>query len=222
MSNEIINFNTFYEKIKLILETGRNHSYRAVNFEMIKTYWKMGELIILEEQNGSETAEYGKMIIKKLSKKLTKEYGTGYSTTTLKYIRQFYLTFQNSHALSDQLTWTHYRLLLKVSKDEARQFYFKECIENNWSTRELDRQINSLLFERLTISKNSEEVKEIALEGQKILKPSDIIKDPCVFEFLDIAENKKFLENELESALMEKLQMFLLELVLMVTAFISI
>jgi len=201
-----------YNKVKNILDTGRNKAYKAVNLSMIESYWNIGKEIVEEEQNGENRAEYGKEIIKELSKKLSKEYGNGYSITNLKYMKKFFVVFQKSHALSDQLTWTHYRLLLKVEKEEARNFYMIECVENNWSTRELDRQISSLLFERIALGKDKDKVKSLAEKGQVIQNSSDLMKDPYVFEFLGKNGVNIHAERDLESALMDKLQMFLLEL----------
>ena len=150
----------------------------------------MGRIIVEEEQKGKERAEYGKALIKELSIKLTKDYGKGFNESNLKYIRQFYLTLPNSHALRDELSWTHYRLLLKVEKEKARSFYLIETINNKWSTRELERQINSLLYERIELSQDKAEVLELSVKGQTINQPKDIIKDPYVLEFLDLKEMK--------------------------------
>ncbi|MCD6456515.1 MAG: DUF1016 family protein [Methanophagales archaeon] len=151
---------TTYQSIRAILEKARSTAYRAVNFAMVQAYWEVGRVIVEEEQKGAERAEYGKALIKELSQRLTRDYGKGFTESNLKYMRQFYLTFPNSHALRGELTWTHYRLLLKVGKEEARNFYMLESVKNNWSTRELERQINSLLYERLALSKDSEKVLE--------------------------------------------------------------
>ena len=204
--------NTAYQNIKGILEEARNKAYRTVNFVMVQAYWQIGRIIVEQEQKGKERAEYGKSLIKELSKKLTYDYGKGFNESNLKYLRQFYLTFPNGHALRDELSWTHYRLLLKVEKEKARSFYLIETVNNKWSTRELERQINSLLYERIALSKDKAEVLELSIKGQTINQPKDIIKDPYVLEFLDLKENKKFLEKDLEQALIDKLQKFLLEL----------
>ena len=148
--------NTAYQNIRDILEEARSSAYRSVNFAMVLAYWQIGRIIVEEEQKGKERAEYGKALIKELSRKLTYGYGKGYNESNLKYIRQFYLTFPNGHALRDELSWTHYRLLLKVEKEKARSFYLIETINNKWSTRELERQINSLLYERIALSKDKE------------------------------------------------------------------
>ncbi len=212
MSKEVVIIDDLYNKVRTILENGRNKAYKAVNFAMVESYWNVGREIVEDEQNGENRAAYGKKVVAELSKRLIQEYGQGYDKRNLWYMRDFYLTFKNVNALRSELTWTHYRLLLKVAKEEARNFYMIECIENNWATRELDRQISSLLFERITLSRNKEEVKEIAEKGQVIQKSQDLMKDPYVFEFLGKSGQNINAERELESALMSKLQMFLLEL----------
>ncbi len=133
---------------------------RTVNFAMVRAYWEIGRIIVEEEQSGKEKAEYGRSLIEELSERLTADYGRGFTTTNLWYMRQFYLTFTNLHALRGELTWTHYRLLLKVEEENIRSFYMLEAINNNWSTRELERQISSLLYERIALSRDKEEVKE--------------------------------------------------------------
>ncbi len=212
MSKEVVIIDDLYNKVRTILDNGRNKAYKAVNFAMVESYWNVGREIVEDEQNGENRAKYGKYILKELSAKLTKDFGEGYSITNLKYMRRFFMAFQKGQTLSDQLTWSHYILLLKVEKEEARNFYMIETVENNWASRELDRQINSLLYERIALSKDKEGVKELAIKGQVIQKPADIMKEPYIFEFLDKPENNRFLERGLESALMNKLQMFLLEL----------
>jgi len=204
--------NATYQNIKAVLEKARSTAYRAVNFAMVQAYWEIGRIIVEDEQKGAERAEYGKALVKELSVRLTRDYGKGFTESNLKYMRQFYLTFQNSHALRDELSWTHYRLILKVEKEEARNFYMLEAIKDNWSTRVLERQINSLLYERLALSKDKRKVLELSTKGLVIQEPEDIIKDPYVLEFLDLKESRNFLEKDLEHALIDKLQAFLLEL----------
>ena len=203
---------SIYKEIKSILEQARNKVYKVANSAMVQAYWNIGRVIV-EKQGGNNKAEYGAALIKNLSKKMTKEFGKGFTTTNLKYMRQFYLTFQKSHALSDQLSWTHYRLLMRVENENARNFYIEECIKSNWSTRQLERQITTLFYERLLSSKDKEKVsKEIYKLEPQIKKAEDIIKDPYVLEFLGLPENTNFLEKNLEQALIDHLQKFLLEL----------
>ena len=203
---------SIYKEIKSILEQARNKVYKVANSTMVEAYWNIGRVIV-EKQGGSNKAEYGTALIKNLSKKMTKEFGKGFTTTNLKYMRQFYLTFQKSHALSDQLSWTHYRLLMRVENENARNFYIEECIKSNRSTRQLERQITTLFYERLLSSKDKEKVsKEIYKLEPQIKKAEDIIRDPYVLEFLGLPENTSFLEKNLEQALIDHLQKFLLEL----------
>ena len=204
--------NAAIDTIRKILNDARSNAYRAVNFTMVQAYWNIGQVIVEEEQRGNDRAGYGEHLIAELSRKLSQEFGKGFNERNLWYMKNFYLTFPKVNALRSELTWTHYRLLLKIEREEARNFYMLEVVENGWSTRELERQINSLLFERLALSREKEEVLEIAKKGQQNSKPSDIVKDPYVVEFLGLAESKKLLEKELEQALIDHLQDFLLEL----------
>ncbi|WP_338941736.1 PDDEXK nuclease domain-containing protein [Fusobacterium nucleatum] len=169
--------------------------------------------MIVEKQGGNNKAEYGAALIKNLSKKMTKEFGKGFTVANLKNMRQFYLIFQKSYALRSELTWTHYRLLMRVENENARNFYIEECIKSNWSTRQLERQITTLFYERLLSSKDKEKVsKEIYKLEPQIKKAEDIIKDSYVLEFLGLPEKTNFLEKNLEQALIDHLQKFLLEL----------
>lgn len=206
--------NKCYLKIKSILEEARHNVYRHVNFVMVQAYWNIGREIVEEEQKGKQRAEYGATIIEELSQKLTVEYGQGFNKTNLWYMKQFYLAFKNLHALRGELSWTHYRLLLKVEREEIRQFYLNECIQSNWSTRQLERQINTLYYERLLASKNKLPVKREADARAKELavSPEEQIKDPYVLEFLGLKENPSLKESHLEQALIGHLQKFLLEL----------
>ena len=259
------------QSIRLVISDARISIIRQVSFTQIISNWVVGKMIVEDEQNGSHTAEYGKQIIKYLSSNLTKEFGSGYSATNLKYYRQFYLEFtiqQNkemqighavsdesakSHAVSDhlkdeaqnkyntqlnknsllmieiqninnniqhplsdvlkmRLSWTHHRILLKVNNKKAKQFYLKEADENNWSTRALERQVNSLYYERIISSQNEEEVKREAIEKTQELIPEDLLKDPMVLEFLQLKKDRTYLESELEEALLNNINHFLLEL----------
>lgn len=203
-----------YSSIKIIIEEARNNAYRAVNFTMVQSYWHIGKLIVEEEQNGNQRADYGTSLLKDLSTRLSKDFGKGFDESNLRHMRNFYGSNQKQDALRPELSWTHYRLLLKVERKDARQFYMQESIEGNWSTRTLERQINSLYFERLVMTKKEGKalVKEEAEEKKIIMEATDIIKDPYVLEFLDLKENPNFYEQELEQAIIDKLQEFLLEL----------
>jgi predicted nuclease of restriction endonuclease-like (RecB) superfamily len=235
--------NNIYKEIKSILDEARQSAYRAVNFTMVLAYWQIGRIIIEQEQSGEAKAIYGHGLLKELSRKLTEEFGKGYTETNLKYFRQFYLAFppaekshaprdessetfvdRKSHALRDELynsfslrkelTWTHYRLLIKVENKNARDYYIEEAIAPNWSTRALERQINSFYYERIISSKSKEDVQAEAKTNTKELaaRPQDFIKDPYILEFLDIPANSGYLEKDLEKGIINKLQHFLLEL----------
>lgn len=158
-----------FEEVKKILQEARNKIYKTANNAMVEAYWNIGRIIV-EKQSGNEKAEYGAALLKNLSKEMTKEFGKGFTLTNLKYMRQFYLTFPKSHALSDQLSWTHYRLLMRVENENARNFYIEEAIKSNWSTRQLERQITTLFYERILSSKNKEKVSQeiYKLEPKKI------------------------------------------------------
>ncbi|MGL4450143.1 MAG: PDDEXK nuclease domain-containing protein [Sarcina sp.] len=202
-----------YQNIKDTLSEARSKAYSTVNFYMVEAYWNIGRLIV-EEQDGKEKANYGEYLLKNLSKELTKEFGKGFTVSNLRNIRQFYMIFNNRYALRSELSWTHYRLLMRIENEEKRAFYMDECIKSNWSTRQLERQINSFYYERIisTQEEHKEEVQnEInTLESAKNI--NDLIKDPYILEFLNLKENKKFLEKDLEQGLMDNLQEFLLEL----------
>lgn len=201
-----------FQEIKEILQEAKNKVYKVANNAMVEAYWNIGRVIV-EKQGGNDKAEYGTALLKNLSKEMTKEFGKGFTSTNLKYMRQFYLTFPKSHALRDQLSWTHYRLLMRVENDNARNFYMEECIKSNWSTRQLERQITTLFYERILSSKNKEKVaQEIYKLEPQPKQAEDIIKDPYVLEFLGLPENIDFLEKNLEQALIDHLQKFLLEL----------
>jgi predicted nuclease of restriction endonuclease-like (RecB) superfamily len=210
----------FYESIAEILRTARNNAYRTVNFIMVEAYWNIGRRIVEEEQQGRERAEYGKYLIRGLSIRLQKEFGKGFTESGLWYFRQFYLAYPADpeqrilDALRRELSWTHYRLLLRVEKPEARAWYMKEAADQNWSTRALERQIHSLYYERLLMSRDKTPVVDEMREktAPHAPRPEDFIKDPYVLEFLGIPDSHKFRESELEEAIIGELQAFLLEL----------
>lgn len=203
--------NDFYNEIKSILVNARNEVYRTANFAMVQAYWNIGKKII-EEQGGKDTAEYGQGLLEELSKQMTKDFGKGFTVANLKNMRQFYIIFPNGYALRSELSWTHYRSLMRVENEKARNFYLEEAIKSNWSTRQLDRQINSFFYERLLSSKNKEEVSKEIIKLEKNKIPEDIIRDPYVLEFLGLEQNTDFYESDLEQALITHLQKFLLEL----------
>lgn len=210
----------FYQSIAEVLRAARANAYRAVNFAMVEAYWNVGRMIVEEEQQGKERAEYGAALLRNLSIRLTQEFGKGFTETNLKYFRQFYLAFPAQtasgigHTLCDQLTWSHYRLLMRVEKLGARAWYLREAAGQNWTVSALERQINSLYYERLLLSRDHAPVIEEmqAKTAPLTLTPKDFIKDPYVLEFLGIPDAHKFREADLEQAIIEKLQAFMLEL----------
>jgi len=213
MRKEIIN-NHFYESIKDILIKVRGNVYRTINFGMVTAYWNIGRLIVEEEQHGKRKAGYGERLITELSVKLSRDFGKGFDERNLFYMRQFYLSFSKLNALRSELSWTHYRLLMRVENKKARDFYISECVKANWSTRQLERQVYSFYYERLLASKNKIPVKREADIRAKELAvlPEEQIKDPYVLEFLGLQESPSLKESRLEQALIDHLQKFLLEL----------
>lgn len=204
----------FYENILNILKNSREKVLKTVNITMVKTYFEIGRLILEEEQKGEYRATYGKELLKTLSIRLTKEFGKGFSETNLKQMKTFYDVYKIRQTVSDEfkLSWSHYLILMRISNIEERQFYEIEAFNSNWSLRELRRQLDSALYERLGLSRDKESVKELSLKGQIIEKPIDVIKDPYVLEFLGLPEKHEYSEHDLESEIINKLEMFLLEL----------
>ena len=205
-----------YQEIHDLLHKARQNIISNINSTMTKTYFLIGKRIVEEEQNGNKRAEYGKNLIKTLSKKLTKEFGKGFSETNLEQMRKFFKVYGIPQTLSEEfqfnLSWSHYLILMRIEDINARNFYEIEAFENNWSLRELKRQVNSSLYERLVLSKDKEKVKELSVKGQIIEKAQDIIKDPYILEFLGLDEKSDYSENKLETEIINKLEMFLLEL----------
>ena len=203
-----------YQEIHDLLHKARQNIISNVNYTMTKTYFLIGKRIVEEEQDGNKRAEYGKNLIKTLSKKLTKEFGKGFSETNLEQMRKFFKVYGISQTLFEEfrLSWSHYLILMRMEDINARNFYEIEAFENNWSLRELKRQVNSSLYERLVLSKDKEKVKELAVKGQIIEKVQDVIKDPYILEFLGLDEKSDYSENKLETEIINKLEMFLLEL----------
>lgn len=201
-----------YTSIVHAIEEARRNVRQSINSAMVSCYWSIGHLIVEDEQQGQQRAEYGKAVLNKLSINLTARFGKGYDSTNLRKMRQFYSLFPKRDALRLELSWTHYRCLLKVEDEKARLWYQEETIKENWSTRALERQINSFYFERLLSSRNKEPVITEAKAKTDKLVPEDILKDPYVLEFLNLKNRPNYTESELESALIDNLQNFLLEL----------
>jgi len=200
MADIIPSQDTIYQSIRTVLATARQKAYTAINSSMVEAYWDIGRQIM--EAQESQRAEYGTGLIKYLAERLTKEFGKGFTETNLKYMRQFYAAFPIRHALRDQLSWTHYRLLMKVGNEVEREFYLNECIECNWSSRQLERQITTFYYKRLlaTRKEGKESVKNEIQETEPKTDPDFILKDPYILEFLDLKENKDYHESELEQA----------------------
>lgn len=201
-----------YSQIQALIVESQNAVSRTVNTTMVKLYWEIGRTIFEEEQKGKNRAEYGQYLIESLSQQLSVDYGKGFSATNLRKMRQFYEIFPIQQTLSVELSWSHYLILTKIEDQNARHFYMKECVGSRWSVRELERQASSLLFERLALSKNKKQVLALAHKGQDLQKPQDLVKDPYVLEFLGFKKEATLYEKDLESALVEHLQDFLLEL----------
>ena len=215
MKKEIVTTNEpeqLYLSIRNVLIESRKRAYSAVNVEMLYAYWKIGYLIVEDEQKGNKTALYGKAIIEKLSEKLKSEFGKGYDVRNLRNMRKFYLVFQKWNAVRTELTWTHYRTLLKVQDESARNWYLEEAIKESWSSRQLDRQISTQYYERLLSSQEKDSVKEEANEILSGMDAEDFIKDPYVLEFIDLKDYPALKESNLEQALIDNIQKFLLEL----------
>jgi len=219
-------YNNLVGRIAEILNQARTKVVREINKAQVLAYWEIGREIVEFEQKGKSRGEYGDRLIERLSEDMTKKFGRGFSSTNLKMMRLFYQSFPIRQTLSDEsqkpqtlsakfepmLSWSHYCELLKVEEPLVRSFYEQEAIQNNWSVRELKRQINSMLFERLALSKDTKTVMKMAKKGQIIEKPEDAIKDPYILEFLNLKEETSYTESQLEQALIDKLQYFLLEL----------
>lgn len=206
------NNNELYEQIRNILLTSRQKAYSAVNEAMVQAYWLIGKTIVEDEQNGHNRAEYGKETLQFLSAKLTEEFGRGFSVRTLQQLKKFYIVYPNTNALRSQLNWTHYRNLIKIKSAEARSWYEEETIKSQWSSRQLERQISALYYERLLSSHDKAPVIEEAERKLSKIAPEEFIKDPYVLEFLNVKEYPSLRESELEQALIDHLQEFLLEL----------
>jgi len=228
---------SLYGEIRTIIEQARHTAYKAVNFTMVHAYWNIGRVIVEEEQKGKQRAGYGEKILQELSQRLAREYGEGYAYSSLKNYRKFYQVFPISSTvwsqsktgksstvwsqftncvalLRSELGWSHYRLIMRVADSRAREYYMNEAADQNWSVRALERQINSLYYQRLISSRNQKPVKtEAQARTQELaVSPDDIIKDPFVLEFLNIKEQYRYLEKDIEKGLIDKLQQFLLEL----------
>ncbi len=206
--------NNLINDIKVLLNSAKNSVYQIINSTMTQTYWEIGKCIVEEEQGGEKRAEYGKVLIKNLSLELTKELGKGFSVANIKNMRQFYLAFEKGQTVSSEfkLSYSHYIFLTRITNQDERNFYEIESVQNSWSLRELKRQFNSAVFERLALSSDKGKVKELATKGQVIQSAQDLIKDPYILEFVGLPELATYSESDLEQKLIDKLENFLLEL----------
>jgi predicted nuclease of restriction endonuclease-like (RecB) superfamily len=197
--------------IRLLIDNARKSIVKSVNWAMVIAYWEIGKRIAEEEQNGEERAKYGSFLIKNLAVQLTHEFGKGFDERELRKMRQFYFSFPIRDTLRPELSWSHYRLLIKIEDQKTQKFYLDEAIAGAWSTRQLDRQIATAYYQRLLASKEPSVVKLIPSQETQILNSADFLKDPFVLEFLDI-QTPNYLEQDLENAILNNLQQFLLEL----------
>lgn len=202
----------FVSDIRNIINNSRNAAIRSVDFERVRMNWKIGERIFIEEQEGKDRADYGAYLLHNLANQIESEFGSGFSYRQLAFCRQFYRTYPIVTALRSQFNWSQYRLLIQIDNSDKREYYELETLNNNWTGRELERQINSGLYERLLLSNDKKAVLEVARKERIPESPAEIIKDPMVLEFLGLKRDATYYEKDLESALITHLQSFLLEL----------
>ena len=212
INNDDLEYDRLLQNVGEALRQGRQQAVYAVNSAMVRTYWEIGREIVEFEQNGNERAEYGSDVLNRLSKDLTERYGKGFSRGNVFYMRKLFFTYPKVQTLSELLTWSHYIELLKIDDPLERSFYEKECEEEHWGVRELKRQMKSMLFHRLALSSDKQEVLKLAAKGQIVEKPEDILKEPYVFEFTGLPQLPVYEEGDLEEALVNNLSMFFLEL----------
>ncbi len=212
MNETTIHYSSLVQTIGSAVVEGRNRAYVQINRTLVETNWEIGRHIVEFEQNGADRAEYGSELLVKLAKDLTVKYGKGFSRSNLTYMRMLYIVFPIRETLSHKLNWSHYFEILKADNKLEIGFYVKQCERENWSVRELKRQMQSMLFHRLALSSDKDGVFALAEQGQEISSASDIVKDPYVLEFLDLPQKQLYLEKDLEDALIANLQTFLLEL----------
>jgi predicted nuclease of restriction endonuclease-like (RecB) superfamily len=208
-----------FGKIADLIELARQQVVTTVNLAMVRTYFEIGRTIVDDEQQGNPRAQYGKAVIADLARRLTDAFGKGFSVRNLEQMRQFYLTYSIPQTLSAesqpprfQLSWSHYLILMRIDNPDQRRFYELECAANSWSLRELQRQYNSSLYERLALSRDKAEVQKLAQEGQQIVTPQDVLKNPYVLEFLGLNAETVYSESQLETRIIDQMQHFLLEL----------
>lgn len=201
-----------YQRVREILAEARSRAWQGVNAVMVRAYWEVGREIVEEELKGKERAEYGARALTELAERLRGEFGRGFDRSNLTNMRNFYLAFPMFDAVRQELSWTHYRLLSRVADEPARSFYLQEAVKARWNTRDLERQISSFLYERLARSRDKEGVLALAAQGAEAFGPAALMRDPFVLEFTGLEERRAWREGELEQALMDRLEHFLLEL----------
>ena len=199
-------------EIKQIINDARAHAIRSVDFCRVQMYWAIGQRIVEKEQQGRERADYGTYLIKRLAQEIEPEYGSGFGERQLKFCRQFYKTYPNGNALRSQLNWSQYRMLIQISDPDKREYYELEAVNEGWTGRQLERQINSMLYERLLLSNDKESVLAVARKERTPESPQEIIKDPMVLEFLGLERKTAYYEKDLESAIISHITDFLLEM----------
>ena len=199
-------------EIKQIINDARAHAIRSVDFCRVQMYWAIGQRIVEKEQQGKERADYGTYLIKRLAQEIEPEYGSGFGERQLKFCRQFYKTYPNGNALRSQLNWTQYRMLIQIPDPDRREYYELETVNEGWTGRQLERQINSMLYERLLLSNDKESVLAVARKERTPESPQEIIKDPMVLEFLGLERKTAYYEKDLESAIISHITDFLLEM----------
>ncbi len=210
---------SIFLNIKSLIESARSRVLKEINISMVHTYFEIGKIIVELKQNGDSRAEYGKSVLKNISTKLAENFGKGFSVDNIENMRRFYVAYSKSekasrkfNAYNFQLSWSHYLKLMRIPDEAERKFYELEAIENNWSLRELKRQSDSALYQRLVLSRDKNKIKELSEKGLQINNPKDAIKDPYILEFIGLPEQKNYSESDLESKLIDKLEHFLLEL----------
>lgn len=222
MKKNLINHNLLFEKIAQLIDNARQRVATITNLTMVHTYFEVGRMIVEEEQQGKEKAAYGKHVLKNVSSRLVERFGSGFSEQNLRNMRQFFLKYADralqirqtpsSEFPTFTLNWSHYLVLMRIDNPDERRFYEIEATHQNWSERYLKRQYHSSLYERLALSRNKDEVMQLAIQGQKVYKPTDILKNPLTLEFLGMEEKTAYSESDLEHAIISKIQDFLLEL----------
>ena len=203
---------SLYNDACQIIESARNNAVRSVDFCRVQMYWHLGQRIFVEEQQGKERADYGTYLLQNLSKRLEPEFGSGFGYRQLKFCRQFYRTYPNGNTLRSQLNWSQYRRLIQIEDPDKREYYELESVNNGWTARETERQISSMLYERLLMSNDKESVLAVARKERIPESPTEIIKDPMVLEFLGLHREASYYEKDLEGAIMSHLTDFLLEM----------